>query len=60
MIEKKEINKLTTGCSVEVYGRIVESQGKQKVEPITKGLGGIMKGIVDLFKTNKKDEKTLD
>lgn len=28
----EEINKLTTGCSVEVNGRIVESKGKQKVE----------------------------
>lgn len=28
----KEINKLTTGCSVEVNGRIVESKGKQKFE----------------------------
>jgi asparaginyl-tRNA synthetase len=27
-----EINKLTTGCSVEVNGRIVESKGKQKFE----------------------------
>jgi len=29
---KKEINKLATGCSVEVHGRIVSSQGKQSVE----------------------------
>lgn len=28
----KEIDKLTTGCSVEVMGKIVESKGKQKVE----------------------------
>lgn len=29
---KEEINKLTTGCSVEVYGKIVESKGKQAFE----------------------------
>lgn len=29
---KAEIDKLTTGCSVEVVGKIVESQGKQKFE----------------------------
>jgi len=29
---KSEIDKLTTGCSVEVTGKIVASQGKQKLE----------------------------
>jgi len=29
---KKEIDNLATGCSVEVVGKIVESQGKQKFE----------------------------
>jgi len=29
---KKEIDKLATGCSVEVTGKIVASQGKQKLE----------------------------
>jgi len=29
---KKEIDKLATGCSVEITGKIVTSQGKQKLE----------------------------
>lgn len=29
---RAEIEKLTTGCSVEIVGRIIESQGKQKYE----------------------------
>jgi len=31
-VSKKEIDKLTTGCSVEVIGKVVSSGGKQKLE----------------------------
>lgn len=49
-----EINKLTTGCSVEVNGRIVESKGKQPVEVACSNLRIIGECPSDTYPLAKK------
>jgi asparaginyl-tRNA synthetase len=51
---KAEIDNLTTGCSVEVVGRIVESQGKQKFEVQSSSLRIVGKCPGDTYPLAKK------
>lgn len=51
---KAEIDNLTTGCSVEIVGRIVESRGKQKFEVQSSSLRIVGKCPGDTYPLAKK------
>lgn len=51
---KEEINKLTTGCSVEVRGKIVESKGKQAFELVSSNLRIVGECPSDTYPLAKK------
>lgn len=51
---KAEIDNLSTGCSVEVVGRIVESQGKQKFEVQSSSLRIVGECPADTYPLAKK------